>query len=137
MDPTVRASLGKHYRTWDEIQTQATMTNERSLHAQIRNLLNLKGIVFFESRMDRKTTQPKGTPDFIFSVLLERPEKHDPTSNLCVPLPVAWEIKVGNLKLRPEQETMLRNMQRRPNAWNCKVIRSLQEAADELKAMGI
>jgi hypothetical protein len=54
-----------------------------------------------------------------------------------VPVPCGWECKVGNSKLRPEQEELLRRLQAPPNAWRIRVIRSLQEAADELKELGV
>jgi hypothetical protein len=44
---------------------------------------------------------------------------------------------VGNAKLRPEQEEMIKRLQTAPNQWNVVIIRSLQEAADELKALGV
>jgi hypothetical protein len=137
IEPSERQKLGKGFLTMDEVTAKAEAYNERKLHAQIRNLLNLKGIIFVESRMDKKTTTIKGIPDFIFAVLLNKPNKIDPTNVTCVPIPCAWEIKVGNAKVTPEQSEMLWKLQKEPNAWRVKVIRSLQEAADELKQLGI
>ena len=137
MDPQVRASLGKHYRLMEEINHDNEHRNEKKLHRDIENLLRLKGIVYVHARTDRKTTQQKGVPDFLFALALQKPSKHDPTGATCVPVPCAWEIKTDKAKLRPEQEIMMRDMMRPPNGWYVKVIRSLQEAADELKALGI
>jgi hypothetical protein len=137
IDFAERQKLGKHYRTMDEIQSHAERVSERKLHAHIRNLLNYKGIVFLEQRMDKRSRGVKGWPDFTMAVLLQKPSKSDPTNVTCVPIPMAWECKVGDSKLRPEQEEMLRRMQTEPNGWRIKIIRSLQEAADELKALGI
>jgi hypothetical protein len=137
MDPDVRKGLGKHFRTMTEINSQNEYLNERKLHAQIKNLLNLKGVVYLEQRMDKKSRGVKGWPDFTFAVLLNKPSKADPVNVTMVPVPCGWECKVGNSKLRPEQEELLRRLQAPPNAWRCRVIRSLQEAADELKELGI
>lgn len=132
-----RVKLGKAFRTNDEIQTHAERVSERKLHAQINNLLRLKGIVYFEQRMDKKSRGIKGWPDYVFAVLLNKPNKADPTNVTMVPIPCGWEIKSGNSKLRPEQEELLRRLQAPPNAWRIRVIRSLQEAADELIALGV
>jgi len=132
-----RVKLGKAFRTMDEINSHNEYRNERALHAQIRNLLNLKGIVYLEQRMDKKSRGIKGWPDFTFAVLLNKPSKADPVNVTMVPVPCGWECKIGNSKLRPEQEELLRRLQAPPNAWRIRVIRSLQEAADELKALGI
>jgi hypothetical protein len=137
IDFAERQKLGKNFRTMDEIQTRAEHIGERKLHAQIRNLLSLKGIIYLEQRMDKPSRGVKGWPDFTFAVLLNKPNKVDPTNVTCVPIPCAWECKVGNSKLRPEQEELLRRLQAPPNAWRVKVIRSLQEAADELITLGI
>jgi len=135
IDPSQRKEMG--LRTNEEIAARVEIYNERKLHSQIRQLLNLKGIVYLECRMDRRSHATVGWPDFTFAVLLNKPNKVDPTNVTCVPIPCAWECKVGNTKLRPEQEEMLRRLQAEPNGWRVKVIRSLQEAAEELKALGI
>jgi hypothetical protein len=137
MDPAVRQGLGKHFRTMSEINSQNEYRNERALHSQIRNLLNLKGVIYLEQRMDKRSRGIKGWPDFTFAVLLNKPSKADPVNVTMVPVPCGWECKVGNSKLRPEQEELLRRLQAPPNAWRIRVIRSLQEAADELKELGV
>jgi hypothetical protein len=116
IDFAERQKLGREFRTFEEMQLAAERYTERKLHAQIRNLLSLNALIFFESRMDRRTTQRKGAPDFLFA-------KNG--------VPVAWECKTGKSKLRPEQEEMLEAMKK--NGWHTKVIRSLQEAADDLR----
>lgn len=100
--------------------------SEKDLHRQIRQLLDAKGIVYFESRMDRPTTQRKGVPDFIFAVW-RRCEAWI--------YPVAWECKIGKGKLSSEQEETFKRLQRPPNAWQCTVIRSLDEAIAELERL--
>jgi hypothetical protein len=137
IDPAEREKLGKGFRTRAEISSKVEAYNERQLHAQIRQLLNLKGIVYHESRMDKRSHSTVGWPDFTFAVFSATPHKSDPTNKLYVAIPCAWEIKVGDTKLRPEQSEMFWKLQKMPNAWRVKVIRSLKEAADELKALGI
>jgi hypothetical protein len=90
---------------------------EKDLHVAIRSLLSLKGIEYFESRMDKRTTQRKGTPDFIFAVEGRA---------------VAWECKSPVGKLSKAQEEMHIRLAQWPNYWKIKVIRSLQEAIKEL-----
>jgi hypothetical protein len=137
MDPQERRKLGKDARLMEEINQDTWHRSERELHAQVRNLLNLKGIVYSENRMDKRSGTTVGWPDFTFAVLLNKPNKVDPLNVTMIPVPIGWEMKVGNNKLRPEQEEMLRRMQAPPNAWRVKIIRSLQEAADELKSLGV
>jgi len=137
IDPAERKKLGRGYATAAETAAKVDLYNERRLHTQIRQLLNLKGIVFFESRMDKKSHGTKGWPDFTFAVLLQKPNKMDPTNVTCVPIPCGWECKVGKGKMSPEQDEMLRRMQTEPNGWRIKIIHSLKEAADELMALGI
>jgi hypothetical protein len=120
IDFAERQKLGREFRTFEEVQLNAERYTERKLHAQIRNLLSLKEITYFESRMDRRTTQRKGAPDFIFAVR---------------GIPVGYECKTGNSKLRPEQEELLEKM--RFNGWHVRIIRSIKEAADDLKELGI
>jgi len=135
IDHAQRQSLG--IRTNDEVAARVHTYNERKLHAELRQLFNLKGIAYLEARMDRKSHMTKGWPDFTFAVLLQKPNKMDPTGLTCVPIPCAWECKVGSARLKPEQEEMLRRLQAEPNGWRVKVIHSLQEAVEELKALGI
>lgn len=132
-----RVKLGKHFRTMSEINSQNEYRNERALHAQIRNLLSLKGIVYLEQRMDKKSRGIKGWPDFTFAVLLNKPSKADPTNVTMVPIPVAWEIKLPGKKLSPEQEELQRKMTSGNNAWHYLVIHSVQEAFEDLQSLGL
>lgn len=138
MDPDVRKGLGKHYRTMSEINSHNEYRNERALHSQIRNLLNLKGIIYLEQRMDKKARGIKGWPDFTFSVLLlPTASKTDPTGNVRTPVPVAWELKLPGKKLSPEQEELMRRMTSGVNAWHYRIVHTLQEAADDLRSLGV
>jgi len=137
IDPTERKKLGTGYATASETASRVQLYNERKLHSQIRQLLHLKGIVFFESRMDKRSHGTVGWPDFTFAVLLQKPNKADPTNVTCVPVPIAWEVKIPGGKPTPEQQEMLWRVQKEPNAWRVVVIRSLEQAVDELKALGL
>jgi hypothetical protein len=135
IDPAQRKELGisTQYEKWQGIKRY----NERKLHADIRQLLNLKGIEYFESRMDKRSHTTVGWPDFTFAVYLGKSSSWFNDLALPVQIPCAWECKVENRKPTPEQEEKMRKMQAYPNAWRVRVIRSLKEAADELKALGI
>jgi len=103
--------------------------SEADLQNQICRLLDRLGIVYFRSRMDKRATNKPGTPDFIFGII--------PPMYRALPQPVAWEVKLPNKKLSPEQEKMREQMNFLPNFWNYAVITSIEEAESELKAMGI
>jgi hypothetical protein len=87
--------------------------------------------------MDKRSHGTVGWPDFTISVLLQKPNKTDPTNVTCVPVPIAWEVKIPGGKPTPEQQEMLWRMQKPPNAWHVKIIHSLKEAADELRDFGV
>lgn len=128
MTPEQRDAFG--IETYEQLQTKVQTYNERKLHKDIQQLLNLKGIVFFEQRMDKRSRGPKGWPDFVFTVH----RNGDPTLQ---PIAKGWECKTGTGKLSSEQVKMIEQMECPPNGWNVTVIRSLQEAIDELKTLGI
>jgi hypothetical protein len=137
IDFAERQKLGKHFRTMNEIQTEGERISERKLHVQIRNLLSLKGIVFLEQRMDKRSRGVKGWPDFTASVVIQKPSKVDPTNVMCVPIAIAWEVKLPGKKLSPEQEEISRKMTAFPNGWHYRVIHSVDEALDDLRNFGL
>lgn len=47
----------------------------------------------------------------------------------------AWEIKLPEGKLSPEQEALRPKLE--ANGWSYRIIRSVDEALAELKAMGV
>ena len=63
-----RRSLGKGTMTKDEALAKAALKSERDLQDLISEYLRMKNIVAVRSRMDKKTTVPVGTPDFVFAV---------------------------------------------------------------------
>lgn len=108
MEKPERKDLG--VKTSGEIAEKIEAENERELQNQCANLLRLRSIWFFQSRMDRRTTNPVGTPDFLFAI-------HG--------VPIAVECKTDSGKLRDEQEDTMSHMTQ--NGWRCVVIRSVQE----------
>lgn len=84
---------------------------ERELHDQIEQWLRMKGVrCIVHSRMDKKTTQKKGVPDFLFVM----------KGNAF-----AIEVKVGNNQLTKEQEAWL--VDAAVDGWICRVVRSLDQ----------
>lgn len=84
---------------------------EKELHRQIEQWLRMKGVrCIVHSRTDRKTTQAKGVPDFLFVAFAR---------------PYAIEVKVGANKLTAEQERWLSDSVM--DGWHCRVVRSLDD----------
>jgi len=122
----------------DEINAQAEAQTERELHKHIGNLLRQRSIEFIESRMDRKTTQKRGVPDFLFSIWVRAPDKDAPFAGFKTwPVALAFELKLPGKKLDPEQVKMFESLSKPPNAWHCVCIHSVDEALAELKRFGL
>lgn len=121
MSPQDRKPMGKAGMTSDEALTKAIARSERDLQGQISNWLNLKGIWFYNARMDKKTTAKVGTPDFLlcFTEMVGSTEFRRPT---------ALEVKFGNGRLSIEQEQTKRRME--ANGWRYHVVRSLIEVIE-------
>lgn len=117
MDKKDRVDLGKAGVTAEEANEKQQQRNEREVHRQIENWLRLKGIWFSHSRMDRKTTQALGTPDFIFSYIY--------MGAMIDKIPTAVEVKVGGNKLTPEQESVRMSML--ANGWTYHIVSSLEQ----------
>ena len=132
-----RQKLG--LKTMDEINAAAEAQTERDLHKYIRGLLELRGIEFIESRMDKRTTQKRGVPDFLFTVAFHPvPEMKDGAVVMSWwPIACAWELKLPGRVLDPDQKAMFERLSTRPNCWCCRVIRSVDEALAELKKLGL
>ncbi len=90
---------------------------EIELHKQIIELFDKLGIFYIRSRTDKRTTQKKGIPDFLFAYYGQA---------------VAWEVKVDDNKLSKEQIEVCGDMRCSPNQWEWFEIRSLDDA---IKAM--
>ena len=82
------------------------------------NLLNLRGIYFCHSRMDRKSTNAVGTPDFIMCI----------NSGFA-----AVEVKVGKNKCSEAQSEHLERI--KASGGKVAVIHSLEEFRDFLNEL--
>jgi hypothetical protein len=134
VEKSQRQALG--LRTMDEIAAQAEVKIEKDLHRQIENLLRIRNVQFFSSRMDRRTTTQVGTPDILFCVLVWVFDKLT-QSTFQMPQAHAWELKIGGRALDPEQVKMFEQMTAKPNGWTCRTIRSVDDALAELKRLGL
>jgi hypothetical protein len=93
--------------------------DERELQRQIANWLRLHGIWFTQSRMDRRTSNTVGTPDFIFCYRGRF---------------VAWEVKCPwSRALRPEQQKAADAIVAAGGEW--RLVTSLVEAKGHLGGM--
>ena len=110
MSPADRKSLGKSGVTASEANAKHEARSEREIHRQIEQWLNLHGIVYIHSRMDRKTSTAKSIPDFCFCYFVK---------------PLAIEIKLPGKLPTAEQRDCMERM--RANGWTCAVARSLKE----------
>lgn len=68
MNPIDRKSLGRGGMTRAECQALADRRAETELQKDMRNELNLRNLFFVSSRMDKKTSLPKGMPDFFITL---------------------------------------------------------------------
>ncbi len=127
MSPEDRKAMGKAGMTAEEAIAKFTAKNERQLQSQIVNLLRLKGIEVCWHRTDKKSAATVGWPDLTFAVLWTG----------FGTIACAWEIKMPDGKLSEEQTKTAIRMQRGVNNWTYRVIRSVDEALKELRAMGI
>lgn len=115
MDNSERDRLGRAGRTWDEAEAARIKISERELQKQIVNLLNQRDIWHNRSRMDKRATNRRGTPDFLFF--------HKGRAQ-------AWEVKIGKAELSLEQIDC--HLQMRRNGWHVFVVRSLTQAQELL-----
>ena len=133
MSAADRKALGKAGLTRADCNAITQVKNERELQKHIVNYLRLQGIEVNVSRMDKRKTDRKGWPDLTFAVTVTL----DFPKGRIVKIPCAWEVKFGNGKLSPEQEKLAARLTAPPNGWLFRVIRSLDEAREELRRMGI
>jgi hypothetical protein len=127
MRPEDRRALGKGAITRDEAIAKTEIRLERELQKQLLAILEgHRGVVVIYSRTDRKATTPLGTPDLLFAV------RTSAGVFAC-----AWELKVGENDRSPDQVTMAGALTKHPNAWRYALIRSVDEALAELRAIGL
>lgn len=123
--------MGKAGRLVEETLAKADAKSEKELQRQIVNLLWLKGIEVNVSRMDKRKTDKVGWPDLTFAVC---------TNLSGWPLHTyacAWEVKLPGKHLASHQRLAGTCLVTSPNAWTHRVITSVDQALEELKAMGI
>ncbi len=122
-----RKVLGKAGVLPKEADDTAIAKSEKELQKQIINILRLRGIEVNVSRMDKRKTDRVGWPDLVFSVANSRNQI----------FPCAWEIKLPKNVLSEAQRKTHRALLEHPNAWNYRVIFSVDDALWELKDMRI
>jgi hypothetical protein len=115
VDGKDRKPMGKAGRTWDEIQKSSVAKDERTLQKQIAALLTQRDIWFNRSRMDKRTTNTRFAPDFLF---------------FWNGRGFAFEAKIG--KSEPTEGQLDCHCQMRRNGWLVFVVRSVQEAREFL-----
>lgn len=121
MSADERKKFGKSGLLASEGQAKIDIVSERKVHSQIENWLRQRGIFFIHSRTDKRTTNAKGVPDFLFAWWSDHRSKkfHIPAE------PVAIEVKVNGNTLSPEQLAVKAQME--ANGWNYLVVSSLDE----------
>lgn len=128
MSPEDRRKAGQ--KTAAEVLAQGEAKSEKELQRSIVGLLRLKGIEPIVSRMDRRTSNNVGTPDILFAV-------GGFFNGRSYDFACAWEIKMPKGELSDQQKAIGCKMIQPPNAWCHRVIRSVDQALADLRAMGI
>lgn len=123
--PHIRAQIDPHMPTallpgvTPEAKRKAEARDEREIQKQIAGWLRLVGAYYVQSRMDRKTSNQPGTPDFIV---------------LWKGKTLYWEVKTPwSQKLRPEQMAARIQIEDQGGAWS--LITSLRDAQEQLRAI--
>jgi hypothetical protein len=102
-----------------ETRAAAVAKDERELQKQLANYLRLLGLWFTQSRMDRRTSNTVGTPDFVF-----------PYRGAAV----YWEVKCPwSRALRPEQAKAREAILKQGGEW--RLITCLAEAQAHLREL--
>jgi len=115
MSPRDRASLGR--KSSNGARADAIAKTEREIHKEISKYLGLLNLWHCHSRMDRRTSNTVGTPDFLFAYRGRF---------------VAWEIKCPwSRALRPEQAKAREAIIAQGGEW--RLITSLAEAQAHLR----
>ncbi len=120
----------------EQIESKADAKSEKILQEQVANWLRQRNVWFCRSRMDRKTSNGKGTPDFLTTWTISRKFSIGLnewwTENLR--LPVAIECKSGRNGLTAEQIQVRAEMEF--NGWKYLLCRSLPELICFLNELG-
>jgi hypothetical protein len=113
MDPKDRKII--HQKTARETNQDAIARSEKELQEQIASLLRRHDIPYIRPAMFKKSSLPKGWPDFTFA--------HEG-------IPYAWECKIPGKE--PTQEQLNTLIWMTNHGWAVSVIISLQQAQNIL-----
>jgi len=117
MSAADREPLGKAGQTAAEAFALSDIANERELQDQIAQFLRMKGVqAVFSSRMDRRTTNKVGQPDFLFCY------------QGCS---IGLEAKMPGRGPTEEQAEMHRRMVL--DGWTVAVVRGLEDVRELLR----
>ena len=105
---------------------------EKQLQDSIAKILAARGIFFVRSRMDKRTTNNVGLPDFLLAI-----RGFDSIGLEYHDCPIAWEVKLPEKKLNPAQQAIADKMRDWPNCWTHRVITSVNQAIKELEIYGL
>jgi len=103
-------------QTAEEAQAKFAARSERELQNQIAQYLRLKGIWFFQARMDKPTSGQVGTPDFLMNGY-------------------ALEVKFEKGKLSDEQIECHDRM--RKSGWLVSTVNTFEDARNAIEAFEI
>jgi hypothetical protein len=119
MSEADQRAVAPNGKTSAELRAAAIAKDERELQKQLANYLRLLGLWFTQSRMDRRTSNTVGTPDFVF-----------PYKSAAV----YWEVKCPwSRALRPEQAKAREAIIKQGGEW--RLITSLAEAQAHLREL--
>jgi hypothetical protein len=102
-----RVAMGKKIKPIESSGAHDGLESE--LHTKIEDDLKRRRWYYVRSRMDKKSTQQKGVPDFIVAA----PEKFDRVSTYWI------EVKRNGSKLTPEQNVTKHVLQALGHKWAC------------------
>jgi hypothetical protein len=111
VSPADRKALGKRGLTLCEVFERAKIKSERDLQNLIESYFRLHNVVAIRSRMDKKTTTPTGTPDFMLALKGQA---------------IALEVKLPGEELSEEQKKMKEAMMATPNGWRWITVTDLE-----------
>ncbi len=119
MAPADRAAIGQ--KSGAELRAVAVTKDEREIQKLIAGYLRLLDVWAAQSRMDRRTSNTVGTPDFLFCYRGRF---------------VAWEVKCSWARnLRPEQAQARDAIIAQGGEW--RLITSLAEAQGHLRELDL
>lgn len=125
-----KLGMGAAGRTAEETRVRGEAKSEKVLQQQCINLLRLRGVEVNVSRMDKRKTDRVDWPDLTFAVTGH--DGYQARVYAC-----AIECKMEGKYLNAGQIAMRKKLTAPPNAWTCRVIRSLDELKQFLEGIGI